>query len=50
MIEKWGVLAIEIGLVAVLTYLVLTNAQGFSQVAASVGNVYSSSIRALQGR
>jgi hypothetical protein len=50
MLEKWGSTALEIALVAVLTYLVVTNAQGFSQIAASVGNVYASSVRALQGR
>lgn len=50
MLEKFGTQALEIALVAVALYLVLTNAQGFSQVAASVGNVYGSSVKALQGR
>lgn len=50
MIEKWGTLAMEIALTAVVLYLVLMNAPAFSQIAASVTNTYTSSVRALQGR
>lgn len=50
MIEKFGTQALEIALTAVVLYLVLTNASGFSQVAASIGTVYTSSVKALQGR
>lgn len=50
MLEKFGTQALEIAFVAVLAYLVLTNAGGFSQIAASIGNVYTSSVKTLQGR
>jgi len=34
----------------ILVFLVLTNAAGFNTVAAAIGNVYTSAIRALQAR
>lgn len=50
MLEKFGTQAMEIAFVAVLVYLVLSNAGAFSQITAAVGNVYTSSIKALQAR
>jgi hypothetical protein len=41
---------IELTLVLVALYLVLTNASGFANVARSLGGVYTSSVKALQGR
>jgi hypothetical protein len=42
--------ALEIAMTAIVLYLVLTNASGFSQATASIGNVYTSGVKALQGR
>lgn len=36
--------------VAILIYLVVTNAIGFSSIVGTTGNVYVNSIKALQGR
>jgi hypothetical protein len=41
---------LEITFILVLMYLVLTNGSAFSQVVGSIGNVYTSSVRTLQGR
>lgn len=41
---------LEITAVAVVLYLILSNAYGFSQVVSSVAGAYSSSVKALQGR
>lgn len=41
---------IEGTITLVVTYLVLTNAQGFSAAAQSVANGYIGSVKALQGR
>lgn len=50
MLEKFGTQAIEVGLVLVAVYLVLTNAPAFSQITASITNLYTGSIKTLQGR
>lgn len=50
MLNKIANNAFEIAMVAIVLYLVVTNAGGFSQVAASIGNVYTSGVKALQGR
>jgi len=50
MLSKIADNAFEIAMVAIVLYLVVTNAGGFSQVAASIGNVYTSGVKALQGR
>lgn len=41
---------LEITLTLVLVYLVLSRAEGFSTALGSVGSVYTSSVRTLQGR
>jgi len=41
---------LEITFILVLMYLVLTNGSAFSQVTQSIGSVYTSSVRTLQGR
>ena len=41
---------LEITFVAVLVYLVLKNAEGFSTVAGATAGAYSTSVQALQGR
>ncbi|HEY6022327.1 MAG TPA: hypothetical protein VIY48_21455 [Candidatus Paceibacterota bacterium] len=41
---------IEATVVLVVLYLVLANAFGFSTVLATAGNVYSTSVKTLQGR
>lgn len=41
---------IEATVVLVILYLVLANAFGFSTVLATAGNVYSTSVKTLQGR
>lgn len=41
---------LEITFVLVILYLVLNNYQGFGSVVRSVGSVYSSSVKTLQGR
>lgn len=41
---------LEITFILVLMYLVLTNGNAFSQVVSSIGSVYTSSVKTLQGR
>lgn len=41
---------IEVTLVLILVYLVLVNAQGFASAVRAIGSVYTSSVKALQGR
>lgn len=41
---------LEISLTLILVYLVLSRAQGFSTAISSIGGVYVSSVKALQGR
>ena len=41
---------IEGTITLVITYLVLTNAQGFSSAAQAIANGYVGSVKALQGR
>jgi hypothetical protein len=41
---------LEISFTLILVYLVLANAYGFSSAVESVGSVYVSSVKALQGR
>lgn len=41
---------LEITFILVLMYLVLTNGNAFSQVVGSLGNVYTNSVKVLQGR
>jgi hypothetical protein len=41
---------IEASLVLIALFLVVTNAQGFSDAANSVGGVYVNAVKALQGR
>lgn len=41
---------LEITFVAVILYLILANAFGFSSIVTSLGNVYVKSVGALQGR
>jgi hypothetical protein len=41
---------LEITFILVLMYLVLTNGNAFSQVVGSIGSVYTSSVKTLQGR
>lgn len=41
---------LEITFVAVLLFLVVTNADGFARVTTAIGSVYSQSVRTLQGR
>jgi hypothetical protein len=40
----------EITFVAVVLYLVLTRAEGFSQSIRAIGSVYTAGVKALQGR
>lgn len=40
---------IEVTFMLVLAYLILKNASGFSSAVRSVGSVYTSSVKALQG-
>lgn len=41
---------LEITFVLILVYLVLSMSEGFSQSITSIGNVYSKSVKTLQGR
>lgn len=41
---------LEITMVAIVLYLVLTNAFGFSSIISTAGEVYAKSVTALQGR
>lgn len=41
---------LEITFVLILVYLVLSRALGFSMAVTSIGKVYVSSVKALQGR
>jgi hypothetical protein len=41
---------LEITIVAVVLYLVLSNAFGFSTIIRTAGDVYAKSVAALQGR
>lgn len=41
---------IEVTLVLIVLYLVLSNAFGFSSAIASIGKVYVNAVKALQGR
>lgn len=50
MLKEFGNRALEIALTAVVLYLVLSNAGAFSQITASIGNVYTSGVKALQAR
>jgi hypothetical protein len=45
-LSRW----IEVTFVLVLVYLVLTNYKGFASAVSSLGSVYSSSVKVLQGR
>ncbi len=40
----------EITFILIIVYLVLTNASGFASAIRSLGSVYTSSVKALQGR
>jgi len=42
--------ALEITFVAIVLYLVLSRASGFSQAVRSLASGYSEAVRALQGR
>ncbi len=46
MIRRW----IEITFTAILVYLVLTNAPGFSEIVRQIGRSYVDIVRALQGQ
>lgn len=50
MLQKIADNAFELAMVAIVLYLVVTNADGFSKVTSSIGGVYSSGVKALQGR
>ena len=41
---------LEITFILILVYLVLSRALGFSSAVSSIGKVYVSSVKALQGR
>lgn len=41
---------LEITFVAVVLYLVLSNASGFSKAVVSIGDTYVKGVKALQGR
>jgi len=41
---------LEITFVLIILYLVLANAYGFSSAVTSIGSVYTTSVKALQGR
>lgn len=41
---------LDVTLIAVVLYLILSQAQGFSTVATSSATAYATSVRALQGR
>lgn len=45
-LSRW----IEVTFVLILVYLVLVNYKGFSSAVASIGSVYGSSVKVLQGR
>lgn len=46
MVERIGLTMLSL----ILLYLVLTNAQAFNAILNSVGNLYDSQIKVLQGR
>ena len=41
---------IEVTLVLIVLYLILNNREGFSSAVRSIGSVYGSSVKTLQGR
>lgn len=41
---------LEITFTLILLYLVLSNASAFSSITTSIGNVYTSAVKTLQGR
>lgn len=41
---------LEISFILIFVYLVVTNFVGFSSATSAVGNLYTGSVRALQGR
>lgn len=50
MLQKIADNAFEIAMVAIVLYLVVTNAEGFAKVTGAIGGVYTSGVKALQGR